>query len=142
MASQDIVQQLINSVVSNPDLFSNLVEHPYSALRQVTGEENVTKEDASQAVAALSLLGNGKPVDFSSLGELAATLLAQNDNSVHSMASALLSEESNSTPAPADLISNLAGVTFGQGIAGVDLSDGFGFDDVVGLAGALLSGKL
>ena len=138
MANQDIVQQLISSVVSNPDLFSNLVEHPYSAIRQATGAEEVSREEASQAVAAVSLLGNGQQVDFSNLAEIASSFLAQNDGSVHSMASALLSEESNLTPSPTDIIANLANVNFAKGFAGVDLSDGFGLDDVIGLAGAIL----
>ena len=45
MANQDIVQQLVSSVVSNPDLFSSLVEHPYSTLRDVTGAEEISKEE-------------------------------------------------------------------------------------------------
>ena len=142
MANQDIVQQLIGSVVSNPDLFSNLVEHPYSTVSQVTGIENVSKEDASEAVAAVSLLGNGQSLDFGNLAEIASILLSENGGSVHEMASSLLSEESNATPAPADLISTLANVTFNQGAAGVDLSDGFGLDDAFGIATALLGGKL
>ena len=141
MANQDIVQQLISSVVSNPNIFSNLVEHPYSTLRDVTGAEEVSKEDASQAVAAVSLLGNGQPLDFGKLAEIASILLSENGGSVHTMAANLLSEESTATPAPADLISTLANVNFEKGLAGVDLSDGFGLDDVLGIAGALLGGK-
>ena len=142
MANQDIVQQLIGSVVSNPDLFSSLVEHPYSTLSEVTGIEEVSKEEASEAVAVVSLLGNGQSLDFGNLAEIASILLSENGGSVHEMASNLLSEESNATPAPADLISTLADVTFGKGLAGVDLSDGFGLDDAIGIAGALLGGKL
>lgn len=141
MANQDIVQQLISSVVSNPDLFSTLVQHPYSAVREATGATDVSKEEASQAVAAVSLLGNGQSLDFSNLAEIASTLLAKNDGSVHTMAANLLSEESTATPSPADLIANLANVNFSKGLAGIDLSDGFGLDDVLGIAGALLGGK-
>ena len=141
MANQDIVQQLVSSVVSNPDLFSTLVQHPYSAVREATGAEEVSKEEASQAVAAVSLLGNGQQVDFGNLAELASLLLSKNGGSVHTMANALLSEESDATPDPASLIANLASVNFSKGLAGVDLSDGFGLDDVLGIAGALLGGK-
>lgn len=141
MANQDIVQQLINSVVSDPDLFSTLVQHPYSAVRTATGAEEVSKEEASQAVAAVSLLGSGKTVDFGNLAEIASTLLAQSDGSVHTMASALLGEDSPATPSPADLIANLASVDFSKGLAGVDLSDGIGFDDVIGFAAGLFGGK-
>ena len=141
MANQDIVQQLVSSVVSNPDLFSSLVEHPYSTLRDVTGAEEISKEEASEAVTAVSLLGNGKPLDFGNLAQIASILLSENGNSVHTMAANLLSEESTATPSPADLIATLANVNFERGFAGVDLSDGFGLDDVLGIAGALLGGK-
>lgn len=141
MANQDIVQQLVSSVVSNPDLFSTLVQHPYSALREVTGAEEVSKEEASQAVAAVSLLGNGQSLDFGTLAELASTLLSKNNGSVHEMAANLLSEESAATPSPADLIANLANVNFEKGLAGIDLSDGLGIDDVIGFATNLLGGK-
>ena len=141
MASQDIVQQLISSVVSNPDLFNNLVAHPYSAVRDVTGEKEVSKEDASQAVAALSLLGSGKQVDFGSLAEIASQMLNQSNGSVHTMAESFLGAESSFTPSPADLIANLANVNFGKGFAGVDLSDGIGLDDVIGFAAGILGGK-
>lgn len=141
MANQDIVQQLVSSVVSNPDLLSTLVQHPYSAVREATGAEEVSKEEASQAVAAVSLLGNGQSLDFGNLAELAEILLSKNGGSVHSMATNLLSEESTATPDPASIISNLASVNFEKGLAGVDLSDGFGLDDVLGIAGALLGKK-
>lgn len=141
MASQDIVQQLINSVVSDPKLFENLVSHPYSTVREATGAKEVTKEEASEAVAALSILGNGKQLDFGSLADIASKLLAESGGSVHTMADALLSEESTATPSPADIISNLANVNFAKGFAGIDLSDGLGLDDVIGFAGALLGKK-
>ena len=141
MANQDIVQQLISSVVSNPDLFSSLVQHPYSTMRDVTGAEEISKEEASQAVAAVSLLGSGQSVDFGNLGEIASLLLSKNNGSVHEMAANLLSEESAATPSPADLIANLANVNFEKGLAGVDLTNGIGLDDVIGFATGLLGKK-
>lgn len=141
MASQDIVQQLVNSVVSNPDLFDSLVQHPYSTVREATGKEEVSRDEVSQALAAVSLLGSGKPVDFGSLSDIASQLLAQNDGSAHAMAQSLLSEQSSLTPNPMDLIANLAKVDFSKGMAGVDLSDGLGIDDVIGFATSLLGGK-
>ena len=107
----------------------------------MTGAEEVSKEEASEAVAAVSLLGNGKPLDFGNLAEIASILLSENGNSVHTMAENLLGEESTATPSPADLIATLANVNFEKGLAGIDLSDGFGLDDVLGIAGALLGGK-
>ena len=147
MASQDIVQQLVGSVVSNPDLMNNLASHPYSTIRDVTGQEEVSRDEVSQALAAFSSLANGHQVDFGNLASLAQGLLADNGGSAHAMAQSLFGPqiaESNSASAAdpiADMLSMLGNVTFGQGIAGVDLSDGFGLDDVMGLAGAFLGGK-
>ena len=148
MASQDIVQQLVGSVVSNPDLMNNLASHPYSTIRDVTGEEDVSRDDVSQALAAFSSLANGQQIDFGNLASMASSLLAENGGSAHAMAQSLFGvplAESQSSATAADPISamlgNLANVTFGQGIAGVDLSDGIGLDDIMGIAGSLLGGK-
>ena len=148
MASQDIVQQLVNSVVSNPDLMSNLVEHPYSTVRDVTGQEEVSRDDVSQALAAFSALCGGQQVDFGNLASIASSLLADNGGSAHAMAQSLFGAplaESQSTATAADpisdMIGNLANVAFGNGVAGINLSDGFGLDDVIGIAGAILGGK-
>lgn len=148
MASQDIVQQLVGSVVSNPNLMNNLASHPYSTIRDVTGEENVSRDEVSQVLAAFSSLASGQQIDFGNLASLASSLLADNGGSAHAMAQSLFGvplAESQSTATPADPISdmlgNLANVTFGHGVAGVDLSDGFGIDDVMGIAGAMFRGK-
>ena len=139
MNSQDIVQQLISSVVSDPTLLNNLAEHPYSTVRDATGLEEVTQDQVSQAVTGVSMLANGQELDFGSLASIASQLLADNGGSAHSLAESLLGAQ-GPTPSQDDMISNLANVMFGQGIAGVDLSDGFGLDDVIGLAGAFLKG--
>ncbi len=148
MASQDIVQQLVNSVVSNPSLMNNLAEHPYSTVREATGQEEVSRDDVSQALAAFSALANGQQVDFGNLASIASSLLADNGGSAHAMAQSLFGApiaESQSTATQADPISdmlgNLANVAFGKGVAGIDLSDGLGLDDVIGIAGAILGGK-
>ena len=148
MASQDIVQQLVNSVVSNPSLMNNLAEHPYSTVREATGQEEVSRDDVSQALAAFSALANGQQVDFGNLASIASSLLADNGRSAHAMAQSLFGApiaESQSTATQADPISdmlgNLANVAFGKGVAGIDLSDGLGLDDVIGIAGAILGGK-
>lgn len=148
MASQDIVQQLVNSVVSNPDLMGNLVEHPYSTVSQATGQEEVSRDEVSEVLAALSTLGSGQQIDFGNLAQIASSLLADNGGSAHAMAQSLFGAplaESQSTATEADpigdMIGNLANVAFGNGFAGVDLSDGFGLDDAIGLAGAFFGGK-
>lgn len=147
MASQDIVQQLVGSVLQNPDLMNNLASHPYSTISSVSGGGEVSRDEASQVLAAFSQLANGQQIDFSNLASMAASMLADNGGSAHAMAQSLFGApiaESNSASA-ADPISamlgNLANVTFGQGVAGVDLSDGIGLDDVMGIAGAIFGGK-
>lgn len=94
----------------------------------------------------MAALASGQSVDFGSLASVAAQLLAGNDNSVHSLASALLG-----SGAPAgvdvskgvgdDILGNLAKAAFGGGVAGIDLSDGIGLDDLMGFANVLLGGK-
>ena len=149
MASQDIVQQLVGSVLQNPELMNNLASHPYSTVSQVTGQEEVSRDEVSEALAAFSTLANGQELDFGNLSNIASSMLADNGGSAHAMAQSLFGiplQESQSTATAADPISdmlgNLANVTFGQGIAGVDLSDGIGIDDIMGVAGALFGGKL
>ena len=147
MASQDIVQQLVGSVVSNPNLMNNLASHPYSTIREATGQEEVSRDEVSEALAAFASLANGQQVDFGNLAGMAQSLLADNGGSAHAMAQSLFGQqiaESNSASAAdpiADMLGMLSGVTFGQGVAGVDLSDGIGLDDVMGLAGMLFRGK-
>ena len=149
MASQDIVQQLVGSVLSDPNLMNNLASHPYSTIRDATGQEDVSRDEVSEALAAFSTLANGQQIDFGDLSSLAASMLADNGGSAHAMAQSLFGmplAESQSTATAADpiadMLGNLANVTFGQGIAGVDLSDGIGLDDVIGVAGAIFGGKL
>lgn len=148
MASQDIVQQLVGSVLSNPDLMNNLAEHPYSTVSEVTGQEEVTRDEVSEALAAFSALASGQQVDFGNLASIAQTMLGDYGGSAHSMAQGLFGApiaESQSTATTADpvadMLANLAKVDFSKGIAGVDLSDGLGLDDVIGFAGAVLGGK-
>lgn len=134
MASQDLIQQLIGSFTSDPDLLSKFIEHPYSVARDVSGNSDVSRDEVSQAVAGLSLLGSGQQVDFSGLADLASKLLSQNDGSAHTMAESLLGAQSSVTPDIAGIMQNLSNVSFEKGIAGVDLSDGFGIDDMMGIA--------
>lgn len=147
MASQDLVQQLVGSVLSNPNLMNNLAEHPYSAVREATGKEEVSRDEVSQALAAFSSLANGQSIDFGNLASLASSLLADNGGSAHAMAQSLfgaqIQESASDSPADpiADMLGNLAKVDFKKGFAGIDLSDGLGLDDVIGFAGAILGGK-
>lgn len=138
MAIQDIVQQLVGAVAKNPEMLTSLMEHPYSTIGNMTNNDNVSKEEASQVVAATSALASGQSVDFGALASMAAGLLSQNGGSVHQLANALLGSGSSqgvdvSNGVSADLISSIA--------TGVDLSDGLGLDDVLNVAGKLFGGK-
>lgn len=140
MAQQDLIQQAVAFFVQNPQMLTSLLEHPYSAVREATGQEEVSRDEVSQVITATSALAEGQAVDFGAIANIAAGLLSQNGGSAHSLASALLggSAVSEQNGVSADVISNLAGVVFGGGQANnqdsIDLSDGFGLDDLAVLA--------
>ena len=149
MATLDIVQELIGVVAKNPSILTNLMEHPYSTVKDVTGMEEVSREQAAEVVTATTALASGRQVDFDNIAQMAQQLLGKNDNSVHTLASSLLGNalgggnQANATGGiPTDIISNLAGVAFSGNTArnqsAIDLSDGFGFDDVIGIIGMFL----
>ena len=150
MATQEIVQQLIGVVAKNPSILTSLMQHPYSTVKEVTGQEEVSREQAAEVVTATTALASGQQVDFGNIASMAQQLLGKNDNSVHSLATSLLgnalggaSTQANATGGiPADIISNLAGVAFSGNTArnksAIDLSDGFGLDDVMGIIGMFL----
>ena len=152
MAIQDIVQQVIKAVTADPNVLSDFVAHPYSTISKLTGIETVTKEQAAEAVTATSALASGQSVDFSTLASVAAKLLSKSDNSVHSLATSLFGggvqqtetgETTVAKDAKSAIIDNLLGVVFDKGEAQssgstIDLSDGFGLDDLMGLAGKFL----
>ena len=146
MDMQELVKMLVGGAQENPDLLGSLMQHPYSTIGNLTNNENVSKEEASQAVTAMAALSSGQAVDFGSLSEVASQLLAGNDNSVHSLAASLLGSAAPtgvdvSNGVSADILSNLAGAVFsGKGIAGVDLSDGIGLDDLMGFANFFMKG--
>lgn len=152
MAIQEIVQQVIKAVASDPSLLPDFIEHPYSTISKLTGIETVTKEQAAETVTATSALASGQSIDFSTLASVASKLLSKNDNSVHSLASTLFgggvqkTEEGKSaisSDVKSQILENLVGVVFNKGEAQasgpkIDLSDGFGLDDLMGLAGKFL----
>ena len=146
MDIQDLVKMLVGSTEENPDLLGSLMQHPYSTIGNLTDNENVSKEEASQAVTAMAALASGQAVDFGSLASVASQLLAGSDGSVHSLAQALLGSGAPagidvSNGVSTDILSNLASAAFSDGIAGVDLSDGLGLDDLMGFASHLMGGK-
>ena len=146
MDIQELVKSLAGNASENPDLLSSLMEHPYSTIGNLTNNNNVSSEEASQAVTALAALASGQNIDFGNLAATASQLLSQNGGSVHSLADALLGSGAAagvdvSNGVSTDIVSNLAGAVFSGGIAGVDLSDGIGIDDVMGLANFFLGKK-
>lgn len=145
MDIQELVKMLVGNVGENPDLLGSLMQHPYSTIGNLTNNDNVSSEEASQAVTAMAALASGQGVDFGSLGTVASQLLAGNGGSVHSLAESLLGSAGSagvdvSNGVSTDIISNLAGAAFSGGIAGVDLSDGIGLDDLMGLANFFMGG--
>lgn len=146
MDIQELVQMLVGSTTENPDLLGSLMQHPYSTIGNLTDNNNVSSEEASQAVTAMAALASGQSVDFSNIASVASQLLSQNDGSVHALASSLLGSGGQtgvdvSNGVSADILSNLASSVFSGGIAGVDLSDGIGIDDVMGLVGFFMGNK-
>ena len=149
MATQDIVQQLIGVVAKNPQILTSLMNHPYSTVAQVTGtDREISRQEAAEVLTATSALASGQAVDFSQLAGIASQLLGQNNNSAHSLATNLLGNtlglaQSQQQPSLMEsIVGNLVGAAFSggraQAKAPVDLSDGFGLDDVIGLAGLFM----
>lgn len=158
-STEEIVQQLIGSILSDPQSAQTIVEHPYSAVRQVTGKEEVSKNEVSQVISMLGALAGGKTFETSVVEQKAAEELAANNNSVHQMASSIFGSllgggTATAAAAPAaqqsnlsmDILSNLANVAFSSGKAGskINLSDGIGIDDILGIAniaGSIMGSK-
>ena len=146
MDIQEIIQMLIGQTQQNPNTLTSLMQHPYSTIHNVTGIENVSQAQASQAVTAMATIAAGNNVDFGNLASIASALLGQNNNSVHTLANSILGSgtshgvDVSSGISPA-LMANIAGAMFSGNKVGVNLNDGLDLFDLVGLAGVLLSGK-
>ena len=139
MNIESVVQLLAGQVAQNPQMLTSLLEHPYSTIGNATNNNNVSKDEASQVVAAMSQLACGSAVDFSGLAAMASGLLGQNNNSVHALANSLLGAGSTQG---VNVSSGLdAAKIAGNIAAGVDLSDGLGLDDVLRVAGKFLGGR-
>jgi len=126
MDISSVLQQVIGAVAENPETLSSMAEHPYSTIGNITNNENVSKEEASQVVTALSSLAGGNDIDLGSIASMAAGLLGENGNSVHSLASALLGSGSDqgvdvTSGNIADIASSLLG-TAQNSSSGLDLS--------------------
>ena len=143
MDIQELVKMFAGSAATNPDLLGNLMQHPYSTVGNLTDNNNVSSEEASQVVTAMAALAGGQSIDFGNLASMASQLLADNGGSVHNLANSLLGSGGTggvdvSNGISSNIVSNLAGAVFSGGIAGVDLSDGIGMDDIMGVANFLM----
>ena len=142
MDTASMIKNLVGSVMENPDLLGSLSEHPYSTIRQTSGiEEEIPRDQASQVLAAFASLASPGETDLTGLSGMASGMLADNGNSVHSLASSLFGGAAQSQPQQSSMLANLAGAVLGSelsGVKGIDLSDGFGVDDIIGLAKNLL----
>lgn len=123
MDVQDIAQQLVSTLGSNPELLEQFGADPHGTAKEITSEHNLT---ASQLGTVLQIAGpllSGGDLDLSnidlgSLASLAAGLLGGGD------------DEEKTTKKKASKKSS-----------GVDLSDGLDLGDIMGLAGGLLGGN-
>ncbi|MGI6221273.1 MAG: hypothetical protein ACOYIP_05335 [Coriobacteriales bacterium] len=122
MDIQEMITKLLGSAEKEPQVLQELVEHPYSTIRKVTGLKEVSKEQASQVVAGTAAAARGKQIDMGSLAGIASAMLGQSGGSVHSLADMLLGSGSSygvnmSGGAGGDILSNLfgGGSPFGGG---------------------------
>ncbi|MBE6464773.1 MAG: hypothetical protein E7003_05560 [Eggerthellaceae bacterium] len=149
--TEQIVQQLIGSILQNPQSAQTIVEHPYSSVKKVTGQDWVEQSQVAEVISMLGGLAKGKTVDYGLVQERSQSQLAKSGGSAHSMAENVLGSlfgfgqaaqqqqaaaAQNSGIDMMDILGNLAGVAFSSGKAGakVDLSDGIGIGDILGIA--------
>lgn len=140
MATTDIAQQLIGFLTSNPAQLSNFLNHPYSTVQEATGaKEKLSRDDMSQVITATAAQATGAKLPTDQLAGIASALLSQNGGSVHSLTSALFggapkaSATNNAAGLDLGALVNLAGAL---DFSKIDLTDGIGIDDVMGLFGA------
>ncbi|MDO4399631.1 MAG: hypothetical protein Q4D27_01630 [Coriobacteriia bacterium] len=139
MNIENVVQLIAGQVAQNPQMLTSLLEHPYSTIGNATNNNNVSKDEASQVVAAMSQLACGSAVDFGSLASMASGLLGQNGGSVHQLANSLLGAGSTQG---VNVTNGIDAAKIANCIAsGVDLSDGLGLDDIMRVAGKFLGGR-
>ena len=165
MANTDIASTLIQFLAKIPQLITQFLDHPYSTTQQATGSNTqLSQTDMSEVVTAAAAMSTGNNVDFSNLSSVAAQLLAQNGNSVHTLTNTLFGTSAQAQAAqqaaPATTaqtsglnlgtLVNLAGALMGgaaapkpqpTGASLIDFSDGFDVKDAIGLASLFLSNK-
>ena len=166
MANTDIASTLVQLLAANPQLITQFLNHPYSTTQQATGSDvQLSQTDMSEVVTAAAAMSTGNNVDFTNLSTVAAQLLAQNGNSVHTLTNTLFGTAAQAqaaqqaapqTTAQAPGIHlgtlvNRAGALMGgsssapkpqpTGASLIDRSDGFDVKDAIGLASLFLANK-
>ena len=90
MDIQKTAAQLIKYLGSNPKLIQQFIDHPYSTCAKATGSDaQISRKDMSQVVTAAAALANNQKLGAGDIANIAAALLGQNNNSVHSMTNML-----------------------------------------------------
>ena len=146
MDMQDIIQMLLSQTQQNPATLTNLMQHPYSTISNVTGIENVSSAQASQAVTAMSAVAAGQSIDFGSLANIAAALMGQNNNSVHTLANSILGSGTThgvdvTNGATTDMLTNIATAVLSNGKLGSSQGSGLDLGSLIQLAGLVLGSK-
>lgn len=90
MDIQQVAKTLIAYLGNNPELITQLIQHPYSTTAKAVGSDaEISKKDMSQILTAAAALASGQQLGGSDIANIASALLGQNNNSNHSLASML-----------------------------------------------------
>lgn len=124
MDIQSVAGQLMNALGSNPELVSQLAEHPYSTTAKVTGsDETISQKDMSRVLASVAAQASGQQLGTSDTKDLASALMSQSGGSVHSLASTLFGGGAQATSGASnnggfDMGSLLSSLSGGSNTAG------------------------
>ena len=154
----ELAEQVVQYLAKNPQMLAQFVDHPYSTVQTATNaDEKLDRIDMSQLLTAAASLASGQTqnagsINTGNLASLAANLLGQNDNSIHSLAGSLFggasAQQAAKPSSGMDLGSLVSMASLASGLLGgkkkkqgIDLSDGLGMDDLIAVAGDYLAGQ-
>lgn len=90
MDIQSVAKQLVAYLGKNPQLITELIQHPYSTTSKAIGSDaEISKKDMSQILTAAAALASGQQLGLGDIANIATALLGQSNNSNHSLASML-----------------------------------------------------
>ncbi len=138
---QQIASQVLGAIQSDSGVASKLAADPASTIKEITGIE-LSGDDLSAVVTAVSHLVKGEDVDFGNLATLAKDMLSEHGGDLMSTLGSLFGgkdddvegEQEQAEPAKDDADEKKGEKESGKG-------DGFGLDDVLDIAGSLFGGK-